>query len=149
MMMMMRVIHHASVLNLFSVKSNDGQVERFKSLNHHDKNVTCLYNEFEILKKRSKNKKTYVKIMFLPSDFYILKEKNLFFFSSISPGEGFICPPRVKQSHESTTTDGISATNTHEVLIETKTKLRKALTVNKSTEETRQIQIIKIIHLFS
>ena len=53
MMMMMRVIHHVSVLNLFSVKSIDGQVERFKNLNHHDKNVTCLYNEFKILKKRS------------------------------------------------------------------------------------------------
>ena len=64
MMMMMRVIHHASVLNLFSVKSNDGQVERFKSLNHHDKNVTCLYNEFEILKKRSENKKHMSKSCF-------------------------------------------------------------------------------------
>ena len=49
--------------------------------------------------------------MFLPSDFYILKDKNLIFFSSISPGEGFFAPHWVKPSHESTTTDGISATN--------------------------------------
>ena len=33
-----------------------------------------------------------------------------------------------------------------EVLIETMTKFRNALTANKSTEETKQIQITKIIH---
>ena len=38
---------------------------------------------------------------------------------------------------------------THEVLIETETKLRNALTANKSTTETKQIQIIKIITPFS
>ena len=34
---------------------------------------------------------------------------------------------------------------THEVLIETETKFRNALTANKATTETKQIQIIKII----
>ena len=38
---------------------------------------------------------------------------------------------------------------THEVLIETETKLRNALTAKKSTEETKQIQILKIIPPFS
>ena len=33
----------------------------------------------------------------------------------------------------------------HEVLIETETKFRNAVTANKSTEETKQIQISKII----
>ena len=34
---------------------------------------------------------------------------------------------------------------THKVLIEMDTKFRNALTANKSTTETKQIQIIKII----
>ena len=38
---------------------------------------------------------------------------------------------------------------THEVLIETETNFRNALTANKSTTETKQIQIIKIIPPFS
>ena len=38
---------------------------------------------------------------------------------------------------------------THEVLIETETKFRNALTANKSTAEKKQIQIIKIIPPFS
>ena len=38
---------------------------------------------------------------------------------------------------------------THGVLIETETKFRNAQTANKSTEETKQIQIIKIIPPFS
>ena len=38
---------------------------------------------------------------------------------------------------------------THEVLIETETNFRYALTANKSTTQTKQIQIIKIIPPFS
>ena len=38
---------------------------------------------------------------------------------------------------------------THEVLIETETNFRNALTANKSTTQTKQIQIIKIIPPFS
>ena len=38
---------------------------------------------------------------------------------------------------------------THKVLIETETKFRNALTAKKSTTETKQIQIIKIIPPFS
>ena len=38
---------------------------------------------------------------------------------------------------------------THEVLIETETNFRNALIANKSTTETKQIQIIKIIPPFS
>ena len=78
--------------------------------------------------------------MFLPFDFYILKEKNLIFFQVYLRVKAFL-PPRVKLSHESTTIDGI----THEVLFETETKFRNALTANISTEDTKQIQIIKII----
>ena len=38
---------------------------------------------------------------------------------------------------------------THEVLIETETNFRNALTANKSTTDTKQIQINKIIPPFS
>ena len=38
---------------------------------------------------------------------------------------------------------------THEVLIETETNFRNALTANKSTTQTKQIQLIKIIPPFS
>ena len=57
--------------------------------------------------------------MFLPSDFYILKEKNLIFFSSISPGEGFFAPPIEKNqvmSQQQLTESQLPIT--HEVLIE-------------------------------
>ena len=89
--------------------------------------------------------------MFLPSDFYILKEKNLFFFSRISASEGFFAPPPPRKN-QVTSQQQLTESQlpiTHEVLIETETKFRNALTANISMEETKQIHIINIISPFS